>query len=168
LGADTRFQLFPDKSSPAILRQNNKVASRLEGFMNLLRAVLVLLLSMITAGCANPAPARQLLSVTITPDSGTAQGTPGQIQYVATGTYNTAPFTVTPLQADWGVMSFPDSIATTTQSGLATCTKGSSGTTTIEAWVMVPPGSHAICNVIDSAGRPGCDNIGAAAQLTCP
>ena len=140
--------------------------------MNLLRAVpasvLVMLLSMIKSGCANPAPARQLLSVTIAPDSGTAEGTPGQIQFVATGTYNTAPFTVTPLQADWGVMSFPESIATTTQSGQATCTKGSSGTTTIEAWVMVPPYPQAICASVDSAGRPGCDNVGGAAQLTCP
>jgi hypothetical protein len=140
--------------------------------MNLLRAVpasvLVLLLSMISSGCANPAPTRQLLSVTITPGSGTAQGNPGQIQYVATGTYNTAPFTVTPLQANWGVGSYPQSIATTTQSGLATCMQGSSGTTTIEAWVMVPPYPQAICASVDSAGRPGCDNIGAAAQLTCP
>lgn len=131
-------------------------------------AVIWLLFLLGVESCANPAPTRELLSVTITPDSGTAQGNPGQIQFVATGTYNTAPFTVTPLEANWGVMSFPKSIATTTQNGMATCTQGSSGTTTIEAWVMVPPGSGALCNVIDSAGRPGCNNIGGAAQLTCP
>jgi hypothetical protein len=114
--------------------------------------------------CANPAPTRQLLSVTITPDSGTAQGNPGQIQFVATGTYNTAPFTVTPLEANWGVMSFPKSIATTTQNGMATCAQGSSGTTTIEAWVQLTP---SVCNVIDSAGRPACGNVAGSAQLTC-
>jgi hypothetical protein len=126
------------------------------------------LLSIAAAGCANPSPVRQLLSVSIAPGSGTAQGSPGQIQFVATGTYNTAPFTVTPLDASWGVVSFPKSIATTTQNGMATCTQGSSGTTTIEAWVLVPPYPQAICASADSAGRPGCDNVGAAVQLTCP
>jgi hypothetical protein len=130
-----------------------------------LLAVLSLLFLLCVQSCANPAPTRQLLSVTITPDSGTAQGNPGQIQFVATGTYNTAPFTVTPLEANWGVMSFPKSIATTTQNGMATCTQGSSGTTTIEAWVQLTP---SVCNVIDSAGRPACGNVAGAAQLTCP
>jgi hypothetical protein len=129
-----------------------------------LLAVLSLLFLVCVQSCANPAPTRQLLSVTITPDSGTAQGNPGQIQFVATGTYNTAPFTVTPLEANWGVMSFPKSIATTTQNGMATCAQGSSGTTTIEAWVQLTP---SVCNVIDSAGRPACDNVAGAAQLTC-
>jgi hypothetical protein len=129
-----------------------------------LLAVLSLLFLLCVQSCANPAPTRQLLSVTITPDSGTAQGNPGQIQFVATGTYNTAPFTVTPLEANWGVMSFPKSIATTTQNGMATCAQGSSGTTTIEAWVQLTP---SVCNVIDSAGRPACGNVAGAAQLTC-
>jgi hypothetical protein len=33
---------------------------------------------------------------------------------------------------------------------------------------MQPPYPYAVCNVIDSAGRPGRENIGAAAQLICP
>jgi hypothetical protein len=57
--------------------------------------------------CTDPAQNRQLLSVTISPGSGTAQGNPSQVQFVATGTYNTAPYTVTPLQTDWGVTSYP-------------------------------------------------------------
>jgi hypothetical protein len=129
-------------------------------------AVLLFTLPLIlfVQACGNP-PTRQLLSVSISPESGTAQGSPGQAQFVATGTYNTEPYTVTPLTATWGVQSSPQSIATTTQSGLATCKQGSSGGTVIEAWVQVVP---AVCNVIDSAGRPGCGNLGASAQLTCP
>src|ERR1700734_721757 len=140
--------------------------------MKFLRTVLLTVLALIflvlfVQACANPAPVRQLLSVTITPTAGAAQGSPSQIQFVATGTYNTAPYTVTPLEANWGVSSYPQAIATTDQTGLATCKSGSSGTTTIEAWVMVPAYPQALCESIDSAGRPGCENIGSSAQLTC-
>lgn len=132
------------------------------------RALLLLRLPLVLAlflqACGNP-PTRQLLSVTISPASGVAQGSSGQVQFVATGTYNTEPYTVTPLAATWGVQSFPRVIAATSQSGLATCKQGSSGATTIEAWVQVTP---ATCNIIDSAGRPGCGNVSGSAQLTCP
>jgi hypothetical protein len=117
--------------------------------------------------CTNPAATRQLLSVTISPTFGAGQGSPGQVQFVATGTYNTEPYTVTPLEANWGVTSYPQAIATTTQSGLATCNQGGSGATTIEAWVAVPHYPQATCDVIDSAGRPACDSVGGSAQLTC-
>ena len=121
-------------------------------------------LVLLVQACGNP-PTRQLLSVSISPTSGTAKGSPSEVQFVATGTYNTEPYTVTPLTATWGVQSAPQSIATTSQSGLATCKQGSSGATNIEAWVQVEPST---CNVIDSAGRPGCGNVGGSAQLTCP
>ncbi len=140
--------------------------------MNNLRAVLcaaaaLVLSAVFLQGCANPGPTRELVSVSITPASGAAQGTPGQVQFVATGNYNTEPYTVTPLAANWGVTSFPKAIATTTQDGLATCNQGASGTTVIEAWVMVPPNPPAMCASMDSAGRPGCFNVGGMAQLTC-
>ena len=114
--------------------------------------------------CGAPATTRQLLSVTISPSSATAPGS-NQVQFVATGHYNTEPLTVTPLGATWGATKFPQQVASTTQDGLATCVAGASGTTTIEAWVQVTP---SVCNLIDSAGRPGCGNVWAAAQLTCP
>ena len=122
------------------------------------------LLVLLVQACANPAPTRQLLSVTISPTSGTAPGSPAQVQFIATGTYNTKPYTVTPLTANWGVQSYPQAIAITDQTGLATCKQDSSGTTTIEAWVQLTP---SVCNVIDSAGRPACDNVWGSAQLTC-
>jgi hypothetical protein len=132
-------------------------------------AILPLLLFVfLPVACSNPAmnTSRELLSVTITPSNGTAPGAPNsQVQFVATGAYNTEPYTVTPLQATWGVTYYPQAIASTTQNGLATCSSGSSGTTTIEAWVQVTP---FVCNVIDTAGRPACGNVSGSAKLTCP
>jgi len=109
-------------------------------------------------------PGHQLIAVTISPTTGTAPSAGGQVQFVATGTYNSAPYTVTPIEASWGVTSYPQAIATTDQTGLATCKQGSPGTTTVEAWVQE---SGAVCNVIDPAGRPACNNIWSSAQLTC-
>lgn len=143
--------------------------------MNPLRIVLSALLPLVTflpfAACGGSgglsSPSRQLLSVTISPAAVTAPATPpGQVQFVATGYYNTEPYTVTPLQATWGAAMFPQQVATVTQDGLASCAAGASGTTTVEAWVMLA--TNPMCQSIDSAGRPGCNNVGAAAQLTCP
>jgi hypothetical protein len=141
--------------------------------MNALRTAsfgipVLLLFALLLQGCGGNSTmlTRQLLSVTISPVEVTAPGSPAsQVQFVATGHYNTEPYTVTPLPATWGTFTSPQKIASTTQSGLATCIQGGSGTTAVEAWVqLMPP----VCNVIDSAGRPGCGNIGASAQLTCP
>jgi hypothetical protein len=107
----------------------------------------------------------QLISVTISPTSAPAQG--GPVQFVATGHYNSAPYTVTPLTATWGITTFPQSLGTVTQNGLAACIKGASGTTTVEAWVMLSA-TGPNCACVDSAGRPCCNNVGGSAQLTCP
>lgn len=115
-------------------------------------------------GCGAPPVARQLISVTISPASTTAPSG-SQAQFVATGHYNAAPYTVTPLRATWGASAFPQKIASVTQNGLATCAQGESGATGVEAWVQI---SGPVCNVIDSAGRPGCGNVWGSAQLTCP
>lgn len=114
--------------------------------------------------CSTPTLAsRQLISVTISPVTGTAQN--GQVQFVATGYYSAEPYTITPLAATWGVYMFPQKIASTTQDGLATCS--ASGTTMIEAWVNVTPPGEPVCLAIDPAGRP-CGTIGGSAQLICP
>ena len=120
--------------------------------------------AILLTGCGGSSPTRKLLSLTIAPSAGVAGTGSSQVQFVATGHYNTAPFTVTPLQANWGRFNWP--VATVTESGLAQCT--AAGTTTIEAWVVPPPGPGAICNVIDPAGRVCGEGVGATAQLTCP
>ncbi len=117
-------------------------------------------------GCGAPAPPRELMSITIAPMSGTGHGSP--VQFVATGTYNTQPVTVTPLTANWGVVSSTQMTATITQTGLATCKSGT-GTTAVEAWVELQGVPAPVqCNVVDPIGNPACSEMWGAALLTCP
>lgn len=127
-------------------------------------ALAVLAPLMLFQSCGAPPVIRQLISVTITPTTGAPSTGSDAVQFVATGNYNAPPYSVTPLQANWGRFNWP--VATVDQSGLATCT--ASGTTTIEAWVDTPSGPGAICDVIDPAGRVCGEGVGATAQLTCP
>ena len=134
--------------------------------LRILLSLPLALLIMPIQSCGAP-PERQLLSVSISPTAGAPGVGSDQVQFVATGYYNTEPYVVTPLQADWGACAYPLKVATVTQDGLATCAKGASGTISVEAWVINPPGAP-VCNVVDCAGRSPCSSIGAAAQLTCP
>ncbi len=128
-------------------------------------ALLTSLLLLALPACGG-STSRQLLSVTISPGTASApNASNGQVQYVATGHYNMAPYEVTPLQATWGVSSFPVKVASITQNGMATCNQGLPSTVAVEDWVQVEPST---CALIDSAGRPGCGNVGGSAQLTCP
>lgn len=104
----------------------------------------------------------QLLSITVSPTSGSATASGGQVQFVATGHYDSAPMRVTPLQVNWGTYS--KRVGNTSQNGLASC--AAPGTTTIEAWVFLQ-NSGPVCTVIDPAGMP-CGTINARAQFTCP
>ena len=113
-------------------------------------------------GAISAQPQHQLLSITVSPASGTAAASGGQMQFVATGHYGSAPISVTPLQASWGTYS--KRIGITTQNGLVSC--AAAGTTTIEAWAMLQD-SGPVCNVIDLAGMP-CGTINARAEFTCP
>jgi hypothetical protein len=105
------------------------------------------------------------MSITIAPVSGTGHGSP--VQFVATGTYNTQPYTVTPFTANWGVVSSTQMTATITQNGLATCKSGS-GTTAVEAWVPLNIPAPQTCNVVDPLGNPDCTEMWGTALLTCP
>ncbi|MGB0063025.1 MAG: hypothetical protein WBP85_01150 [Terracidiphilus sp.] len=114
--------------------------------------------------CGAPAP-RELMSITIAPMSGDAKGSP--VQFVATGTYTTQPYTVTPLTANWGVQTSTQVTATITQNGLATCKSGT-GATVVEAWVELNIPAPAQCNVVDPLGNPDCTEMWGTALLTCP
>jgi len=129
----------------------------------ILFSVLFVFVLLSIQACSNPT--RRLLSVTISPASGTPGGSSSQVQFVATGHYNTSPYTVTPLAATWGVANPGNqTVATTSQSGLATCS--ASGSTTVVAWVLPPPRGP-VCNVIGPGGVP-CGAIAGTAKLTCP
>ena len=106
---------------------------------------------------------RQPQSITLSPATADAQDYPEeQVQFTATGHYNTAPYTVTPQSASWGVcyQNAPTSEVSVTNSGLAQCEMGADGTYRIFAFNMTN------CNVISLCGG-GCTVVGTA-QLTCP
>jgi len=102
-----------------------------------------------TAGCGAGTP-RTLQSVTATPMIADAKNFPtGQVQFTATAIYNKPPTPVTPFQVTaW--QASPPSVATITNSGLAQCVPGQSGTVTIRV------------------AAPGDGPLMAVATLTCP
>lgn len=114
--------------------------------------------------CGASAP-RQLQSITLSPATADAQDSHnGQVQFTTTGHYNTAPRTVTPQSATWGVcyQNAPTSEVSVTTAGLAQCANGADGTYTI--WANDP--TNPTCNVLGPCGE-GCSIVGTA-QLTCP
>ena len=137
----------------------------------ILSSVALLVSAALSLYC-NSIPAHQLQSITLTPASADASSYPnGEVQFVASGHYNIAPLTVTPLPATWGTCT--QQFATTTavsvtQNGLARCTSDAVGTYTV--WVNDPiselPGQVYNCPAQGACGG-GCV-IQANAQLTCP
>lgn len=96
------------------------------------------------SGCGGTGNGRQLMSLTITPQSASAQNGQ-QPQFVATGHFNTAPTTVTPMPVAWNE-SFPhfdppggDAITfTVTQQAFAgQCFQGGPQTITVVAFAPV-------------------------------
>ncbi len=112
-------------------------------------SVLFVLFAVATAGCGAGTP-RTLQSVTATPMVADAKNFPnGQVQFTASAIYNKPPTPVTPFQVTaWEAL--PQSIATITNSGMAQCVPGQSGTVTIRVAV------------------PGDAPLMAVATLTCP
>jgi len=110
---------------------------------------------------------RQLQSVTLNPAIADAQDyAQGQVQFIATGYYNTSPLAVTPLSASWGTCSqgASTSAITVTSGGLAQCATGAVGTYTV--WAEDFPFSGGGCGATTPCGG-GCFVVGSA-QLTCP
>jgi len=109
---------------------------------------------------------RQPQAITLSPATADALDYPeGQVQFTATGHYNTAPYAVTPQSATWGVcyQNAPTTEVSVTTGGLAQCTSGAVGTYTVFAF-DVPSGAS--CNAMTACGG-GC-SIEGTAQLTCP
>jgi hypothetical protein len=124
----------------------------------------------ILLACSTP-PQRQALTLTVSPATATGPAD-GQVQFTATATYNMAPTTVSPVQANWGVTDSSGALAsvvTVGNNGLAQCTSAASGTYTVGAWILVyskPP--SVLCNVATPYGNPCGDSILQTARLTCP
>jgi len=135
----------------------------------------------ITLACgSSPSGPRLIQSLTLSPASADAQNYPnGKVAFVATGHYNSAPLTVTPLPANWGAESeqlwngvltygSADGAVVVDANGVAQCGAGASGTYAVVAWVIQDPGLQGGCGSQNSIGEPGCDVVQGIAQLTCP
>jgi hypothetical protein len=109
--------------------------------MQLPVSVVVLSLVIATAACGSGTP-RMLTSVVATPANADAKDFPnGKVQFTPTGIFNRAPTRVTPLPTcstgtgdacitAWS--TFPHTVATIDQNGLAQCVQGQSQTAKIE------------------------------------
>jgi hypothetical protein len=110
-------------------------------------------------------PNRSIKSITISPATADARDyRNGQVQFTATGFYNTPPSPVTPLAATWGTcyQNAPTTAVSVTANGLAQCTVGSVGTYTVFAYDWPNPA----CLAITACGG-GC-TVEGTAQLICP
>jgi hypothetical protein len=117
-------------------------------------------------------PKRFTQAVAVTPSTAEAPGAPNsQVQFTATGTFNTSPITVTPLPAKWAVVNLDFSQTTAVaidSTGLAQCSASASGTYSVGAWTYIDPTSKVFCESIGPYGEPGCNSVLGTAQLTCP
>ena len=107
-----------------------------------------------------------LESVTVTPATADAQQSGGQVQFTATGVFNTMPSPVTPLGATWEVCSqgLPTTQASISNNGSARCMAGASGMFHVVA-SDTPNGPFACPADLGCGG--GC-TVSGTAQLTCP
>src|SRR5579872_5813438 len=78
--------------------------------------------------CGSSTP-RQLQSITVSPAAADAQNSPGgQVQFTATGNYNTSPQMVTSPSVTWGTcyQNASTNAVSVTSGGLAQCAPGAS------------------------------------------
>jgi hypothetical protein len=115
-----------------------------------IRSIAVVLLSVCLA-CGGGST-RHLLSITVAPPTANGANYPlGALQFTATGTFDKALLTVTPLTATWSIS--PSGVASIeTSDGFAQCI--STGTATITASAPVSQGSSGM--------------VSGNATLTCP
>jgi hypothetical protein len=125
------------------------------------------LLALQTTGCGAPNPNndRVLLSITVAPATAKAQNfTNGQVQFSATGTFSrppspapvSVPF-VAPYSGTWFISD--PTIATISQSGVAQCEIGNSGTVTVTAMVSAnscPPNTPCMSIAVRGTARLIC------------
>jgi hypothetical protein len=102
------------------------------------RGIAVVLFTVCLVACGGGST-RHLLSTSITPATANGANFPlGAVQFTATGTFDKAPMTVTPLTATWSIS--PSGIASIeTSDGFAQCI--STGTATVTASAPVSQGS---------------------------
>lgn len=145
----------------------------------------LLLLGMVVVGCGGSnmmgtsTSSRQMVSLMVTPSSADAQTSPGgQVQFMATGTFNMAPMTVASPQVMWSIGNpFPTPTPmmmsgkmtsssmtptpTVSPTGMAQC-NGFMGMVTIQATAPADPAM----SISQMSGMTM--NVVGMAQMTCP
>jgi hypothetical protein len=127
----------------------------------LLLAIVVFTLQ--TTACGTSSSANRVLSsITVTPATADAQNfTNGQVQFTATGAFSKPPSPapmpfVSPYSGSWEISDL--NIATISQSGVAQCVAGASGTVKVIA----------IASANSAMGPAMSVAVSGSAQLTCP
>ena len=135
-------------------------------FVSILSLALAACMTLACGSSSNSAQ-RTIQSITLSPASANAQDYPGgAVQFVATGHYATQPYTVTPLQTQWGPPAgFPGSGVVVDSNGVAKCV--ASGTYSVGAWANLPAHDEVPC-AIGQFGQPVCYTVVGTAKLTCP
>ncbi len=126
--------------------------------------VLAASLALSCGASSHPTPTGQLQSITISPATAAA-GLPGeQIQFTATGHYNTPPLTLTPQPAKWGAcyQNASTTAVSVTSTGLAQCVGAPDEP---DAEYSIFAFDPTACTVINACGG-GCTIVGTA-QLSC-
>jgi hypothetical protein len=131
-------------SSHVPVRGHPNVRFSMTQYRTICATLFLAALALHTLGCgsSNMNTNRVLQSMVITPANADAQTFPnGQVQFAATGTFNKAPSPAqitfqSPYTGTWSMMNAASaSIATISQTGLAQCVPGASGTATVMAQV---------------------------------
>jgi hypothetical protein len=125
----------------------------------------------ITLGCGSSPPPRILQSVSLSPQTADAQGTP--VQFTATGYFNDQPLSAKLAAANWGAcyQNQRTTAVSVNTDGLAQCAVGAVGTYTVWAWAESAADScggnngEVPANPCGGAGK--CQPTGTA-HLTCP
>ena len=129
----------------------------------------LLLTACLALSCGASQSQSQLQSMALSPAQADAQSYPdGQVPFVATGYYSNPNRTVTPQPANW--VACQQNAATTdvsvTNTGVAQCAIGATGTYSIKAWDIPNTVGNFPCPSM--TGCSGGCAVWATAQLTCP
>jgi hypothetical protein len=124
----------------------------------------------ITLACGS-SPAYVLQSVSLSPSTADAQGSP--VQFAAMGYFNQQPSPVKLLSANWGAcyQNQRTTAVSVNTDGLAQCAAGAVGTYTVWAWAESAADSCGGNNgevPANPCGGAGECQVTGAAQLTCP